>query len=1211
MNHRLWMLIALLCCAVTAPISHADDAPAAAPSPTYSQVHALFVRHCLACHNATDAQGGLILENHAALMKGGEHGAVIVPGKAGDSLLIKLIEHAQKPVMPPVKKGEKLSDDDIAILRAWVNKGAPPPKPGEVLVSAAPRPKIEPKVAPRRAISALAYSPQLKLLAIARHGEVELLSAEDRSTIRVLQGHRGNVNDLALSADGTTLAAAAGLPGEFGEVRLWNLADGKLIRTFEGHRDSIYSVSISPDGLLLATGSYDQKIILWNNIGTTGTPLRTLAGHNGAIFDLAFRPDGKVLASVSADRTLKLWNVATGDRLDTRSESMQALHAVVFNPKGDRVYAAGVDNRIRAWRITADAKEGSNPLLTSRFAHEGAILQLRFSADGTALFSSADDRTVKSWNSDDLASLLVLEKQLDWPTAISPALDGRALAVGRLDGGIAFYDAKTGSLVPPPKPEVALVAIPFGLERGQPRDIRITGKCLTLADEVRTSDPKITGSILRENMSATAITLRITAASDARMSTQEFWIANAGGESAKLKLLIDDLPQVTEQEPNDTPSNAKTLALPASAWGTLSQRGDTDHFAFTGKANQLIVVDAMSARLGTKANLIVSLSDAKGQILASNNDFAGSPDSFLAVKLPGDGRYTINVRDLEMAGSVNHVYRLSVGELPMATSVFPLSVAENVEASVQLIGFHLPQKSSIKLPASPGGELAVPIDGDRLRTRRELKVLATTGMPDTIEREPNDAASEATPLALPGVVNGRIDRPASINPSDRDLYRITAKKGQQIILETMAARLGSPVDTKIEVLHGEGPRTGQPVTQLQLRAVRDTAHTFRPIDANAIGTRLVNWEEMQQNELLYMQGEVVKLFLPPRGPDSQWDFYTLGGKRRCYFDTSATAHALDEPCYIVEPLAPDAPIPPANGLPIFTVPFANDDDQERALGSDSRVNFNVPADGAYLIRITDSRGFGGEDFAYRLIAREARPDYRAVLLGANPTVPAGSGIPFTVTANRIDGFDGPITIDIAGLPPGFTVSSPLVIEAGHTEAKGVLFAAADAPAPTAENQAKTVVASRALIDGKEVMREINSLGTIKLGAKPKLLVTMIPEPMPAAAPAGNQPFEITITPGQTTTARLKLDRNGHADLASFDIENLPHGIIVADLGLNGLLIRADENERVIFISCAAWVSEMDRLCYARAKEAGSPASKPVLLKVRKTSENVAKNALTK
>jgi len=1190
MRFDRYILCVLIGLSLAAWSHAAEDKPDAS---SYSQVHTLFVRHCLACHDSKEAEGGFVLESHEKLMKGGETGAAIAPGKAEHSLLVKLIEHREKPAMPPPKKGDKLKPQEIAVIRAWIDGGAPGPRAGEVLLTFVPRPKIAPKGEPRRSIHALAYEPKSKLIAVARHGAVDLVSAESRAVVRRIEGHRGTVNDLLFSADGTLLIAAAGLPGELGEVRFWRIADGAPLRTIEGHHDAIYAVALSPDGATLVTGSYDQKIMLWNARDAAATsPLRTLEGHNGAVFDLAFRADGKVLASASGDRTVKLWSMPDGSRLDTLSESTQAVHAVAFAPKGDRLLAAGVDNRVRAWRISDSAKEGTNTLLVSRFAHEGAILQLTFSADGSRLATSADDRSVKLWTGDDITPRAPLEKQSDWPTALTFALDGKAVVAGRLDGTFAVYDAASGAILPPPKPEVTPVAIPFGVQRGVPREVRITGKNLAAADAVRSAEAKITGAIVAGSSMNDSILVRLTAAADIAPGTYEFSIASAGGESGKLKVLVDTIAQGTESEPNDVAASSTPLDLPLSAWGTISTRGDQDVFAFTGKAGQTIVVDAMSARLGGKANLVVTLSDPAGRVIDSNNDFDGSPDPFIAAKLPVDGRYTVAVRDLQMAGSAEHAYRLTIGELPVATAAYPLSVAENVEAVVQLTGFNLPANASVKLPASLGGDITVPIDAGAIRTRRPLKVMVTSGMPDGRETEPNDQPDKAAAMAIPSVMNGRIDR-----PGDADLFRFTAKKGQRLILETMASRLGSPIDTKIEVLHGDGPRLAQPVVRTLLRAVRDTAHTFRPIDANANGTRLVNWEEMAQNELLYMQGEVVKLFLPPRGPDSQWDFYTLAGKRRCYFDTSATAHALDEPCYIVEPLAPDAPTPPPNGLPIFTVHYTNDDDEQRQLGSDSRLTFVAPADGAYLVRISDARHFGGDAFAYRLIVREANPEYRVTLLGANPTVPTGSGVSFSVVADRTDGFEGAITVEIAGTPPGFHISSPLVIEAGHNEARGAIFAEPGAAAPTSENASKIQVKSRAMVDGKEVVKDVNTLGVIKLGPPPKLTVDLVNEP--ASPAASGAIIEISAIPGRMTAARIKLGRSGHTDLASLDVENLPHGVIVADLGLNGLLIRADENERVIFIICAPWVSEMDRLCYAKAKEAGAPTSRPVILKVRK------------
>ena len=154
-------------------------------------------------------------------------------------------------------------------------------------------------------------------------------------------------------------------------------------------------MALSPDGKMLATGSYDQKIKLWDV--ESGKELRTHSGHNGAIYSLAFRPDGKILASASGDRTVKLWDVASGERRDTLSQSLKELYAVAFSPDGKRLVAGGVDNRIRIWEISATAAENTNPLLDAKFAHEGAILNLTFSRDGKLLLSSAEDRTVKVW----------------------------------------------------------------------------------------------------------------------------------------------------------------------------------------------------------------------------------------------------------------------------------------------------------------------------------------------------------------------------------------------------------------------------------------------------------------------------------------------------------------------------------------------------------------------------------------------------------------------------------------------------------------------------------------------------------------------------------------------------------------------------------------------------------------------------------------------
>src|SRR4029079_3365895 len=61
-------------------------------SAEYAAVDAIFTSHCLDCHGAKDPEGELVLESYQTLLKGGEIGAAILPGKSEESLLVKMIE---------------------------------------------------------------------------------------------------------------------------------------------------------------------------------------------------------------------------------------------------------------------------------------------------------------------------------------------------------------------------------------------------------------------------------------------------------------------------------------------------------------------------------------------------------------------------------------------------------------------------------------------------------------------------------------------------------------------------------------------------------------------------------------------------------------------------------------------------------------------------------------------------------------------------------------------------------------------------------------------------------------------------------------------------------------------------------------------------------------------------------------------------------------
>jgi WD40 repeat protein len=1046
---------------------------------------------------------------------------------------------------------------------------------------------------------------------VARYEKVELISVDSRSEVRTLKSEHRDLNALAFSDDGKRLFAAGGQAGLMGEVQEWDVSSGKLIRTYAGHRDALYSLAISPDGRTLATGSYDQKIKLWNV--DSGSEIRTLSGHNGAIFDLAFRPDGRILASASADRTVKLWDVATGERRDTLSQSLKEVASLVFSRDGQRLFAAGADNRIRLWEISEKAQETTNPILESRFAHEGAILKLALSSDGHTLISSASDQSVKLWNTAGLTERLLLEKQPDWGSAVVFADGDKAVVVGRLDGTLQFYDATSGKVLAPPKPQLVR-AEPRGMQRGTTLELKLIGSNLVGLTEIKFSDARLKGQLKQPSSGPSdEARLVVTSADDLPRGSYEISVSSTNGTSGTVKFAVDDLQQLYLRHGDQRTAHQKLDSLPLSVWAAHEHSGDDEDYLLHAESGTTLVFDVVANGLGSKAEPVLTLFDDEGTPVASTSGPQGGNDALLAYTFVRTGEYRLHVNELVLGASADHFYRISIGHFPFVTGFFPLSIPEEKDSEVSLIGYNLPKGASVKVAAQKPGEVKLPLT-EEFRSQREFKVIVSD-IAESLESEPNDRLADATSLTPPCAVGGKIWKGGSA--PDVDCFRFDAKAGQPWMIETAAATRGSPVDTRIEILDADG----KPVERLLLQAVRDSAITFRGIDSDSTDCRVLNWEEMELNQYLYLQGEVVKLFRAPQGPDSGFVFYSSNGKRHCFFDTSASAHPVDQPCYIVEPHPAGAKLV-ATGLPVFPVYFDNDDDGDRGSGSDSKLQFTAPVDGTYFIRVTDARGFAGEQFAYRLVVRPVEQDFQVELKGKDLSVGAGSGQAFSVEAKRMDEFSGPITVSIDNVPAGFIVSTPLVIQAGHSEANGLLYASLDAPTPKPEDWAKVEITATASVNGRAYVKAVNNFGKVKLVEKPKLFVSLEPDPSTitgtaastgkiSPGAAGEPLREITIAPGQTVPALLRVQRNGYDDLITFTVEDLPHGVIVDNIGLNGVLIPKDQNERQIFLTAAKWVPETDRLCYAVEAQAGRQTSRPVMLHVRRPAPMQAAAAATR
>ncbi len=1040
---------------------------ASAVAPTYNaDIKPFVARYCLECHNHEEPKGGLNLETYQALLEGGKKGPVLTPGKADASRIVRLVEHKDKPFMPP-KKAKQPRPEEIAALRAWIDAGAKEDGATRITV-----PNIRPKAPVAPPVAALAYHPVGQILAAGGRGTVYLFATANGDLHGKLEGLHPQVTALAFTHDGKHLAVASSAMGEAHDVRLYKVnggfaTNGGVVNT---HADVIQDLAFSPDGKILASCGYDRLIKLWDVAAKK--ELRVLKDHSDSVYGLAFSPDGKLLASASADRAVKVWEVATGRRLYTLAESTDWVYAVAWSPDGRYLAAAGVDKSIRVWQASA---EGGR-IVNSVFAHEGPVLRLAYTSDGTTLYSLSEDRTVKAWDAQRMIERKVYDRQPETVLSLAVRPDGKQLTLGRYDGVLVLLDATTGKLQAEPLP-------------------------------------------------------------------------------------IKPKPPIVEKELHDSPRTGQHVKLPATIHGSIGRAGDVDYYRFEAKAAQEIGVEIKSL---AKANLdvVLQLIDADGRILTE------STNGRLGYTSPKAGTYALGIRDREYRGDPGMKYELVMGDIPIVTSVFPLGVQRGAEMELQLQGVHLGEARSVhlKVPAdaAPGSRLAVPV------------AKGVLGNPSVrIDEFPQVTFSPLAAIPIPGTANGRIEQPGATQT-----WRFQAKKGQRLLLEVHANRIGSPLDSVIEILDAQG----QPLPWATLRSLAKIYSVFRDHDSASPGIRIESWSELAMDDYMLFGNELIRIWELPKNPDDDCQFWRSGDRRRGYLGTTPTHHPLGQPMYKVSIHPPGAQFP-ANGLPIVTLYYRNDDGGG-TFGKDSRLVFDPPADGEYLVRIGDARGQGSSQHSYQLTVRPPRPDFTVSFSPTTPTVSKGGAVAINVRAERRDEFDGPIEVRLENLPQGFSAPAT-TIPSQENSTTLALFAEPGATVPPKAPPLKLI--AHAVIDGKQVLREATG-GLTKLTDSGDIVTT-------------TEQSELTVKPGSEVRLMVKVERrSGFKGRIPVEVKGLPHGVRVLDIGLNGILITPEETTRTIAIYVEPWVQEMTHPFVVTAKREDKNSehtAKSVLLRVAK------------
>src|SRR3989339_273553 len=200
------------------------------------------------------------------------------------------------------------------------------------------------------------------------------------------------------------------------------------------------------------------------------------------------------------------------------------------------------------------------------------------------------------------------------------------------------------------------------------------------------------------------VIIKVVVDSNAAPGKRELRIKTAGGLTNPMFFEIGTLPEINE------PKLKTPLNLPILINGQIMP-GEVDSFKFNAASKQRLVIETQARRLIPYLadavpgwfQAIVSLCDSNGVELACADDYRFDPDPVLVYEIPKTGVYNLQIRDSIYRGREDFVYRVTVGEQPFISQMFPLGGQLGQTEAAAIDGWDLPNRR-LRLDTKPGDD---------------------------------------------------------------------------------------------------------------------------------------------------------------------------------------------------------------------------------------------------------------------------------------------------------------------------------------------------------------------------------------------------------------------------------------------------------------------------------------------------------------------------
>ncbi len=550
----------------------------------------------------------------------------------------------------------------------------------------------------------------------------------------------------------------------------------------------------------------------------------------------------------------------------------------------------------------------------------------------------------------------------------------------------------------------------------------------------------------KNGTSKTSVQYRVAMPSDVTAGVAAVRVATDRGVSNVKLLLVDDLPTVAKNGKNKSRATAQAVQPPVAVEGACDAES-FDYYQLEVAEGERLSVEVFAARLGSALDPVVRLLDAEGNELAYSDDEPGlGADGRFRYEFAKAGTYTLEIRDIRYTGGASHRYRLRIGDFPLVTNTYPLAVQAGASAQLDFATVDGEGMSPISVSTAEGEVGRHWIGGkqaDHKAAASGMAAYLVTSVPEQLEIEPNDSQADATPIDLPGGINGRLQ-----TPGDRDYFRFAARKGERWVFQGQAREYGSPADLFLRMFAADGKRlaevddTGVEEGRLDFTVPADGDYTLMVEDlVHRGGPEFVYRVAVQRYQPGFQLAlEVDKLDVPQAG--------VLVAK------VTATRAGYDGPIELKVVGAPE-------GAAVSGSTIAEKQ-------NDTNLRITLPEAAAqgslHVISVTGHGKLKDEELtatANSLAAwRKATPNLpypgteivESLAVGVGPVFPKffeltaakeiaaqpdAKEVSLKVTLKRLEKFEDGVTLSLQGLPQGLTAKAA-TIEKGKTEASLVI-----------------------------------------------------------------------------------------------------------------------------------------------------------------------------